>query len=97
LISGRVITGIVALCIAGTGVFVGNMLTMMMIGEINRKRREDDDLVSYFGFTPQKSRMIVREYRRLYPDGKLHIYSYLMVVAVIAGMITVALCARIIG
>ena len=94
--SGRVITGIVAFCIAGTGVFVGNMLTMMMIGEINRKRREDD-LVSYVGFTPQKARMIVREYRRFYPDGKLHIYSYLMVVAVVAGMITVAVCARIIG
>jgi hypothetical protein len=96
LMSGRVITGIVAFCIAGTGVFVGNMLTMMMIGEINRKRREDD-LVSYFGFTPGKARMIVREYRRLYQDGKLHIYSYLIVVAVIAAMMTVAVCARIIG
>jgi hypothetical protein len=69
---------------------------MIMIGEINRKRREDN-LVSYFGFTPQKSRMIFREYRRLYPDGKLHIYSYLCVAAAIAGMITVAVCARIIG
>lgn len=94
--SGRVITGIVAFCIAGTGVFFGNMLTTIMIGEINRKRREGD-LVSYFGFTPQKARMIFREYRRLYPYGKLHIYSYLAFVAVIAGMITVAVCARIIG
>lgn len=94
--SGRVVVGIVAFCIAGTGVFLGNMLTMIMIGEINRKRGEDN-LVSYFGFTPQKSRMIIREYRRLYPDGKLHIYSYLAVVAVIAGMITVAVCTRIIG
>lgn len=94
--SGRVITGIVAFCTAGTAVFLGNMLTMIMIGEINRKRR-DGDLVCYFGFTPQKARMISREYRRLYPNGKLHIYSYLAFVAVIAGMITVAVCARIIG
>ena len=94
--SVRLIIGIFAFCIAGTGVFLGNMLTMIMIGEINRTRRERD-LVSYFGFTLQKSRMIVREYRRLYPDGKLHVYSYLSLVAVIAGMITVAVCARIIG
>ena len=76
--------------------FLGNMLTMIMIGEINRKRREDD-LVSYFGFTPQKLLMIFREYRRFYPEGKLHIYDYLALAAVIAGMITVAVCARIIG
>jgi hypothetical protein len=94
--SGRVIIGIFAFCVAGTGVFLGNMLTMIMVGEINRKRQEGD-LVSYFGFTPQKAQMIFREYRRLYPDGKLHIYSYLAVVAVIGGMITVAVCVRIIG
>ena len=94
--SGRVIIGIAAFCIAGTAVFLGNMLTMIMIGEINRKRREGD-LVGYFGFTPQKSRMIVREYRRHYPDGKLHIYSYLALAAAVAGMIIVAVCARIIG
>jgi len=94
--SARAIIGIVAFCLAGTGVFVGNMLTMAMIGEINRKRREDD-LVSYFGFTPQKSLMIFREYRRIYPDGKLHIYEYLALAAAIGGMITVAVCARIIG
>jgi hypothetical protein len=94
--SARVIIGIVAFCVAGTGVFLGNMLTMIMIAEINRKRQEGD-LVSYFGFTPQKSRMIFREYRRLYPNGKLHIYSYLALAAVVSGMITVAVCARIIG
>jgi len=96
LMSGRVIIGIVAFGVAGTGVFLGNMLTMIMIGEINRKRQEGD-LGSYFGFTPQKSRMIFREYRRLYPKGKLHIYSYLALAAVVAGMGTVAVCARIVG
>lgn len=94
--SSRVIIGIVAFCIAGSGAFLDNMLTMMMIGEINRKRQESD-LVSYFGFTPQKVLMIFREYRRLYPHGKLHIYSYLALAAVVFGMITVAVCARVIG
>jgi hypothetical protein len=95
-LSARVLIDVAAFRIAGTGVFLGNMLTMMMIGEVNRKRQESD-LVSYLGFTPQKSQMIFREYRRLYPDGKLHIYSYLALAAVVSGMITVAVCARIIG
>ena len=94
--STRLILGIAGFCIAGTAVFLGNMLTMIMIGEINRKR-EEGNLVSYFGFTPRKSRMIIREYQRLYPNGRLHIYSYLCVSAVVSGMITVAVCARIIG
>jgi hypothetical protein len=78
------------------GVFLGNKLTAIMIREVNRKRPEGDQL-SYFAFTPQKSRMIVREYRRLYPDGNLHTYSYLALAAVVAGMITAAVCTRIIG
>lgn len=48
--------------------------------EINRKRQEGD-LVSYFVFTPQKPRMIVRESRRPCPDGQLHIYAHLALVA----------------
>jgi hypothetical protein len=92
----RVMVGVSAFCVAISGVFLGNMLTMIMIGEINRKRPEGE-LLSYFGFTPGKSRLIFREYRRLYPDGKLHIYSYLACGAVIAGMLTVAVCARIIA
>lgn len=94
--NARVITGIAAFCIAMTGVFIGNMLTMIMIGEINRKRQEGN-LVSYIGFTPSKSRLIFREYRRLYPDGRLHIYSYLAYAAILLGMITVAVCVHIIG
>jgi hypothetical protein len=94
--SARGIIGIVAFCIAGSAAYLDNMLTMIMIGEINRKRQESD-LVSYFGFTPRKVLMIFREYRRLYPDGKLHLYSYLALAAGAFGMITVAVFARIIG
>ena len=56
------------------GVILANMLVLMMIGEINRKR-EDGKLISYFGFTTSKSLRIFDEYRRLYPNGKLHIYA----------------------
>jgi len=41
---------------------------------INRKK-EDGRLISYFGFTPPKVLRIFAEYRRLYPNGKLHIYA----------------------
>ena|GEM_PF-3709943 len=56
-----------------TGVFLKNMFLIMMIGEINRKRQEGN-LVSYFGFIFPKMLQIFREYRSSYPDGKLHFY-----------------------
>ena len=45
----RLIIGIFSLCFAITGLVVANMFLFMMIGEINRKR-EGENLVSYFGF-----------------------------------------------
>ena len=68
------VIGIIAFCAALSGVFLANMFVIMMIGEINRKR-EDGKLISYFGFTPPKTMRIFAEYRRLYPNGKLHIYA----------------------
>ena len=68
------VMGIIAFCLALSGVILANMFVMMMIGEINRKR-EDGKLISYFGFTPPKTMRIFDEYRRLYPNGKLHIYA----------------------
>ena len=94
--STRVIIGIIFFCVAMTGIFLGNIFTMMMIGEINRKRQEGN-LISYFGFTPLKSVQILREYRSSYPDGKLHIYSLAAVALMIIGMIGVAVCIGIIG
>jgi len=73
-ISLWLVIGIIAFCLALSGVISANMLVIMMIGEINRKR-EDGKLISYFGFTPPKTMRIFAEYRRLYPDGKLHIYA----------------------
>jgi hypothetical protein len=67
---------IICLCLALTGVFLAGMFGYMMIGEINRKR-EDGDLISYFGFTFPKLVRIFVEYQRLYPSGRLHIYALL--------------------
>jgi len=72
--SPKVIAGIIAFCIAMSGVILANMFLTMMIGEINRKR-QDGNLVSYFGFTAWKTQRIFDEYRRSYPEGKLHRYA----------------------
>ena len=79
-----------------TGVFLGGMFMIMMIGEINRKRQEGN-LVSYFGFTFLKMLRIFREYRSSYPDGKLHIYYYAAVALMAIGFIGVAACLGIMG
>jgi hypothetical protein len=43
-----------------------------MIEEINRKKPSDNQ-ISMLGSYPLKSIMIYREYRRLCPDGRLHL------------------------
>ena len=93
LMTARLIIGTLGFCIAAIGVFVGNKLTKIMIGEINRAR-QDGQLMSYVWFTPAKGLLISREYQRLYPEGKLLIYSYVAFAVVIAGMLTVAVCAN---
>lgn len=68
------VIGIIAFCVALSGVILANMFVIMMIGEINRKK-EEGSLISYFGFSPPKVMQIFTEYRSLYPNGKLHIYA----------------------
>lgn len=94
--SERAIAGIVSFCFVLTGLFLANMFLMMMIGEINRKR-EEGNLVSYFGFTFPKMLRIFGEYRSLYPDGKLRVYALGSFALAMLGLISVAVCLRIVG
>ena len=94
--SSRATTAIILLSIAISGVVLANMFLIMMIGEINRQRGEGN-LISYFGFTLPKMLHIFREYRRLYPNGKLHLYALASFAAAMLGLITVAICLHIIG
>lgn len=94
--SVREITGIISFCIAMTGLFVANMLLMMMIGEINRKR-DEGKLVSYFGFTFPKMLQIFHEYHSSYPSGSLHIYALISFACAMIGLIVVGICLHIIG
>jgi hypothetical protein len=63
----------------------------MMIGEINRKKQEGN-LVSYFGFTLPKMLRIFHEYRRLYPCGRLHIFALATFALALIGLISLAVC-----
>jgi hypothetical protein len=72
--STRVVAGIILITLGLSAVFLVNLFVTMMIGEINRGR-QDPDVISYFAFRPAKMLRIFREYRRLYPGGKLHIYA----------------------
>ncbi len=79
-----------------TGLFLANMFLTMMIGAINRKRQEGN-LVSYFGFTFPKMLRIFNEYRRSYPNENTNIYALAAFALAIIGLVSVAVCLRIIG
>jgi hypothetical protein len=94
-VTTRAVVGIVAFCVAMTGVIIANILLVMMIGEINRTRQEGN-LVSYFGFTFPKILRIFAEYRRSYPRGKIHVYALMAFALGVIAMLAVAVCIRII-
>lgn len=94
--SARVIIGIVSFSIFMTGLFVANLLVTILIGEINRKR-QDDNLVSYWGFTPPKMTRIFSEYRRLYPDGRLNVYVWTAFAIAMIGLVSAGVCLGILG
>jgi tellurite resistance protein TehA-like permease len=91
-----VIVLIIAFGVAVSGIIVANMFLFMMIGEINRKR-DEGNLLSYFGFTfPKMLRNSVNT-ARLYPRGTLHIYSLAAFALGVVGLLVVAVGLRIIG
>ena len=51
-------------------ILCANLAMFAMIGEVNRKLSENEQ-ISYIGFYPTKYLTIHREYRRLYPQGRL--------------------------
>jgi hypothetical protein len=95
-VSTRLVIGMVSFCIAMIGLFTANVFQYMMIGAINRKR-PDGDRVSYFGFTFFKNLRIFAEYRRLYPDGHLHVYTVTAGAIAFLGLAGAAVCSRVIG
>lgn len=63
---------IVILFVSATSLVIGaNLVLYVMVGEINRKLPEDQQ-IGYLGFYPSKAFKITREYRRFYPNGNLN-------------------------
>ena len=88
--------GVASFCAMMTGVFAGNQFVSMMIGEINRKR-DERNLISYFGFTFPKLLAIIEGYRKLYPTGQLHKYLFACLGLGFVGWIGFCVALRIFG
>lgn len=95
-VTARMVCGIVLFSVAMSAVVLGNKFQAMMIGEINR-RRPDDNQVSYFGFTLPKVLRINDEYHRLYPRGRLHVYYWVAGGVSTIGLIGVGICVGVFG
>jgi hypothetical protein len=83
------VLGIVLFGAAMTCMVLSGLVTFAMIGEINRKVPEEDR-ISYLGGGPDKPLHLYREYRRLYPDGRLH---RLLVALLVCMMVLLAFVA----
>jgi len=87
--SNEHIVGILSICGVTTGLVFTNLFMLMMIAEINRKR-EEGNLVSYFGFDFPKMQKVFGEYRRTCPTGRLHLYALISFAFAAACLIGVA-------
>ena len=65
--------------IATTFIICSGFVQYAMIGEING-RLPENERISYLGFHLGKLIRIWREYRRLYPTGRLHIHAAVLAV-----------------
>jgi hypothetical protein len=68
----------------GTLIIVSAFILYAMIGKVNRRLPEDEQ-IGYVGFYPAKAFRIAREYRRLYP------HSYLNTLRIILNVLGFAL------
>ena len=92
----RLVAGIIALSLVIIAGELANTFVMRMIGEINRKREEENP-ISPFWFTLNKVLQVFREYRALYPEGRLHLYAKISFAVAIIALLVVAVCLHIIG
>lgn len=90
------LAALVSMCLALSGGFLSNMFLLMMIGEINRKKNERD-LIPYFGFSPPKMIRVFDAYRKTYPHGRLHIYMLAAFAFVVIGLVGVMVLLTLMG
>jgi hypothetical protein len=72
--SAREIIFIISISVFVIASFLTNMFHMMMVDQINDKRPVENH-ISHIRHRVPLIMHIIREYRSLYPQGKLHIYT----------------------
>jgi hypothetical protein len=83
---------VVLLFAAGTTLIIAaNFVLYVMIGEVNRKLPEDQQ-IGYLGFYPAKAFRITREYRRFYPHS--HLNTVRIILTIVGGILIIASAMR---
>jgi hypothetical protein len=59
-------------------VLASSLVFFAMVGEVNRKVPEEQR-ISYLFWHFNKYRALLRQYRRLYPSGRLALYSFVLI------------------
>jgi hypothetical protein len=72
----------VLFCLATVGIFLSNLFLIVIIGELNKRRRQSNQL-SIFFLMPWRISAIFNEYRLRYPEGRFLRYVY---IGLIVGM-----------
>jgi len=80
------VLAIASVCLGSSAAIIGTLLVFMMVGEINRKRGQGSQ-VPYITATPWKQIDIIPEYRRLYPEGHLHLWLFALVALMVIAML----------
>lgn len=70
------ISSIVLGALAGSFALLSGLLFYQEIGEVNRKLPEDQQ-ISYFWMDLEKYSHIKRQYKRFYPNGKIHFLQFI--------------------
>lgn len=73
-------------CLACSCAILSAFFLWQQIGEINRKL-PDNEQISYWGMHPVKMAKIKREYRRLYPSGKVDLLRRILQCAAFAFLV----------
>src|SRR5579863_4395898 len=81
---------IILFLLALSCVIWSGFITTMIIGEINRKLPEKDQ-ISYLWGHYAKARRIKYEYRRLYPNGRLWLYQGILTYTAFGLLVLLAL------
>lgn len=87
----RVLIIFIPFSLAMTACIWVNVLIIMMVGEINRKK-SDSEQVNYLGYGLTKVFLVFSEYRNAYPSGKLAMYAKAAISFMFVGLIATAIC-----